>query len=71
VSLNAKEGERLRVELLDVVGHSTVRKKNYTAGTQGQQMLTLDISGIPHGVWLLKIVHVESGITSITKVIRL
>jgi hypothetical protein len=56
---------------LDINGHSPIRKKEYTASLQGQQFLTLDMSGVPAGIWLLKIVHVESGVTSVTKVIRL
>jgi chitinase len=71
ISLTARDGERLKIQLLDIAGHSSIRKKEYTASRQGQQFLTLDMSGVPAGIWLLKIVHVESGVTTVTKVIRL
>jgi len=71
ISLTARDGEKLKIELLDISGHNPIRKKEYTASLQGQQFLTLDLSGVPAGIWLLKIVHVESGVTSVTKVIRL
>jgi len=71
VALSAGGGEKLRIELWDISGHSPVIRKDYTTGLQGQQYVTLDVSRVPAGIWILKIVHVESGVTSVTKVTRL
>jgi chitinase len=71
VTFDAGNGENLELTLIDISGHKPILKKRYVAGTAGRQSLTLDISSVPSGIWLLTIAHPAIGVTHIAKVIRL
>ena len=55
VKVGAKAGEQLVLELWGVDGNGPVVRKVYTAGAKGAQMISVDISKVPVGTWIVKI----------------
>jgi chitodextrinase len=54
VKVDAAAAEKIYVEIWSVNGNRPVLQKSYTAGSKGQQLITLDISHVPQGTWIIK-----------------
>jgi chitinase len=71
VSLTAKANERIWVELWSINGKAPAIRKEYVASGKGQQIVTLDVSRLPQGTWILKTSNAKTGRGGAAKVIRL
>ncbi|SDG04231.1 glycosyl hydrolase family 18 protein [Chitinophaga filiformis] len=71
VQFNAAAGEKVLIELWSTGGGTAVIRKQYIAGSKGQQTVDLDVSQVPAGSWILKTNHLKSGRKGTAKVVRL
>lgn len=71
VKVGAKAGEQLVLELWGVDGNGPVVRKVYTAGAKGAQMISVDISQVPVGTWIVKIANSVGTRKESVKLIRM
>ena len=71
VKVGAKAGEQVVLELWSVDGNGPVVRKLYTAGAKGAQMISVDISKVPVGTWIVKISNAVGTRKESVKLIRM
>lgn len=71
VKVSAAAGEQVVLELWSVDGTGPVVRKIYTAGAKGAQMISVDISKVPVGTWIVKLSNAVGTRKESVKLIRL
>jgi len=71
VKVSAVAGEQVVLELWSVDGTGPVVRKVYTAGAKGAQMISVDISKVPVGTWIVKLSNAVGTRKESVKLIRL
>jgi chitinase len=71
VQINATAAEKIYVEIWSVTGNSPVIRKEYVAGAKGQQVISLDISRVPQGTFIIKTSNATGTRKGSAKMIRL
>ncbi|WPV67923.1 glycosyl hydrolase family 18 protein [Chitinophaga sp. LS1] len=71
VKVSAVAGEQVVLELWSVDGTGPVVRKVYTAGAKGAQMISVDISKVPVGTWIVKLSNAVGTRKKSVKLIRL
>ena len=71
VQLNAYAGEKLSVSISSVAGSAPVLHQELVAAGQGAQLVRLDLTHLPAGIWILSVKHPVTGRVETAKVIRL
>lgn len=71
VSLTAAAGEKIWVELWSINGSTPAIRKEYVAAGKGTQVITLDVSRLPQGTWILKTSNAKTGRNGAAKVIKM
>ncbi|WP_343670914.1 glycosyl hydrolase family 18 protein [Chitinophaga sp.] len=71
VKVSAAAGEQVVLELWSVDGTGPVVRKIYTAGAKGAQMISVDISKVPAGTWIVKLSNAVGTRKESVKLIRL
>jgi hypothetical protein len=71
LQVNARAAEKVYVEIWSVNGTSPVLHKEYTAGAKGQQLISLDISRVPQGTWIIKTTNATGTRKGSAKIVRL
>jgi chitinase len=62
--------EKIWIEIWNLGGSAPVLHQEYIAGDKGEQVVTLDVSKIPTGAFILKTVSQQTGRTGNAKLIR-
>jgi chitinase len=70
VQVNATAAEKIYVEIWGVNGSSPVLHKEYT-GAKGLQFISLDISHVPQGTWIIKTTNATGTRKESAKIIRM
>lgn len=68
---NSPGNERLLVELIPLNGAQALIRQVYTATGKGEQRISLDISRVPAGVWILKVTGEKDRRAGTARIIRL
>ena len=71
IQINAYAGEKLSVSIGSVTGKAPVLQQELVTAGQGAQLIRLDLSHLPAGIWILSIKHPVSGRVETAKVIKL
>ncbi|WP_143097850.1 glycosyl hydrolase family 18 protein [Chitinophaga sp. CF118] len=71
LQVNATAAEKVYVEIWSVNGTSPVLHKEYTAGSKGQQLISLDISRVPQGTWIIKTSNARGTRKGSAKIVRM
>ncbi|WP_083727343.1 glycosyl hydrolase family 18 protein [[Flexibacter] sp. ATCC 35208] len=71
VKVSVVAGEQVVLELWSVDGTGPVVRKVYTAGAKGAQMISVDISKVPVGTWIVKLSNAVGTRKESVKLIRL
>ncbi|SFE06742.1 chitinase [Chitinophaga sp. CF118] len=71
LQVNATAAEKIYVEIWSVNGNSPVLHKEYVAGAKGQQVISLDISRVPQGTWIIKTSNARGTRKGSAKMIRM
>jgi chitinase len=71
VQVTAAAAEKIYVEIWSVNGNSPVLHKEYIAGAKGQQLISLDISRVPQGTFIIKTTNATGTRKGSAKMIRM
>ncbi|SEW25588.1 chitinase [Chitinophaga sp. YR573] len=71
VQVTAAAAEKIYVEIWSVNGNSPVLHKEYIAGAKGQQLISLDISRVPQGTFIIKTSNATGTRKGSAKMIRM
>ncbi|HEX9510226.1 MAG TPA: Ig-like domain-containing protein [Puia sp.] len=71
VQLTAYAGEKVSISISSVAGDAPVLHQELVAAGQGAQLVRLDLTHLPAGIWILSVKHPVTGRVETAKVIRL
>jgi chitodextrinase len=71
VQVSAKANEQLYLEVFSVDGNGPLARQVYTAGAKGKQLISVDISKVPAGSYIIKISNAVGTRKESVKLIRL
>lgn len=71
LTVNAGTSEKLVISLSDVKTGQPVLQKVYAPAGKNIQHIQLDVSGVPNGVWILKVATAQAKLIGTTKIVRI
>ncbi|GAA3938403.1 T9SS type A sorting domain-containing protein [Chitinophaga oryziterrae] len=71
LQVGAAAAEKVYIEIWSVNGTSPVLHKEYTAGAKGQQLISLDISRVPQGTFIIKTTNAAGTRKGSAKIVRM
>ncbi|MCF6402916.1 glycosyl hydrolase family 18 protein [Chitinophaga filiformis] len=71
IQVNAAAAEKIYVEIWGIKGGKPVLRKEYVANGKGQQLISVDISSVPQGTWIIKTVNAAGTRKESAKVVRM
>jgi len=71
LQVKAAAAEKIYVDIWGLNGTSPVLHKEYVAGAKGQQYISIDISQLPQGTWIIKTSNAAGTQKGSTKIIRM
>jgi chitinase len=71
VQVGAAAAEKVYIEIWSINGTSPVLHKEYTAGAKGQQLISLDISRVPQGTFIIKTTNATGTRKGSAKIVRM
>jgi chitinase len=71
VQLSTAVSEKLAIEVSSVSGSVPVIRQEWVAASAGPQLILIDLSNLPTGIWMLRVLHSSTGRVETTKLIRL
>jgi chitodextrinase len=71
LQVGAAAAEKVYIEIWSVNGTSPVLHKEYTAGAKGQQLISLDISRVPQGTFIIKTNNATGTRKGSAKIVRM
>jgi chitinase len=71
VQVKAAAAEKIYVDIWGVNGTSPVLHKEYVSGAKGQQYISIDISNLPPGTWIIKTSNAAGTQKGSAKIIRM
>jgi chitodextrinase len=71
VQVKAAAAEKIYVDIWGVNGTSPVIHKEFVAGAKGQQYISVDISNLPQGTWIIKTSNAAGTQKGSAKIIRM
>lgn len=71
LQVKAAAAEKIYVDIWSVNGTSPVLHKEYVAGAKGRQYISIDISNLPQGIWIIKTSNAAGTQKGSAKIIRM
>ncbi|SHM73086.1 glycosyl hydrolase family 18 protein [Chitinophaga sp. CF418] len=71
IQVNAAVAEKIYVEIWGIKGERPVLRKEYVGNAKGQQLISIDISAVPQGTWIIKTVNAAGTRKESAKMIRM
>ena len=71
VQVKAAAAEKIYVDIWSVNGTNPVLHREYIAGAKGQQSISLDISNLPQGTWIIRTSNAAGTHTGSAKIVRM
>lgn len=71
IQVNAAAAEKIYVEIWGIKGERPVLRKQYIGTAKGQQLISVDISDVPKGTWIIKTVNAAGTRKESAKFIRM
>ncbi|MFB6456341.1 glycosyl hydrolase family 18 protein [Chitinophaga sp. Hz27] len=71
LQFTAKANDQVMIELTGVNSNTPLLRQVYTAGSKGLQQVQLDVSKVPAGTWMIRIISRATGKVSSAKLVKL
>ncbi len=71
LQIGSNTAEQLSIDLVPITGNSSVLHLQTAAAGQGTQLIPVDLSRIPKGIYIVKVNHGANGKMETTKIIKL